>query len=129
MGGCRPYPCYNDGSTTWNFANGVTPTEVGVASTTTYNQAKDKCYLMGGQLCSQAEICPRGSTYYGPLGKAEGGMRSSNMWVPTRDSHNAWVDVGNVGEAEGSQDCTARDLGGSGNTIPCINQRHCRFHR
>ena len=129
MGGCRPYPCYNDGSTTWNFANGVTPTEVGVASTTTYNQAKDKCYLMGGQLCSQAEICPRGSTYYGPLGKAEGGMRSSNMWVPTRDSYNAWVDVGNVGEADGSQDCTARDLGGAGNTIPCINQRHCRFHR
>ena len=56
---------------------------------------------MGGQLCSAMEICPRGPLYYGPLGKAEGGMRSSNMWVPTRDSYNTWVDIGNVGESDG----------------------------
>ena len=97
-----------------------------VPGTTTYNQAKNKCSNSGGQLCSVAEICPRGSLYDTPLGKAEGGMRSSNTWVPTRDAYNAWVDIGNVGETDGSADCALRDAGAD---VPCINQRHCRLHR
>ena len=135
--GNRPYPCYNDGTTTWSFANGVMPAEMSVAGTTTWNQAKAKCANLGGQICSLSEICPRGSLYEGPLGTAEGGKRSSNQWVPVRNAYNAWVDIGNGGDTYHAGDPPNARLdrtevataNGAGAAPANINQRHCRLHR
>jgi hypothetical protein len=68
----------------------VAITQFAIASTTTWQQAQDKCDAEGMQLCSREMICPDGK-----LKTPFGGMDAKDTWVPTSESSNTWTSVGN----------------------------------
>ena len=64
-------------------------TQYSIESTTTWQQAQDKCDSYGKELCSREKICPDGKL------KAPIGGINKDTWVPTSESSNTWTSVGN----------------------------------
>lgn len=61
-------------------------------TTSTYTRAKKECQKDGGRrLCTRAEICPDGHT---GGERPDGGKFHRDMWVPTSDWKDAWVQTG-----------------------------------